>query len=203
MTEYAGVQEDFLALFQLRVTPRAMLRIKKAFQFSRRCHSSQKRDNGEPYHTHCVATAQILCLEWDIWDYELICAALLHDSIEDKDLVDEELIDIAYSERVAKMVDLVTKPKKSDPRFHSGQERHSYYFGRLNESTVPVEVLILKAADRLHNLRTLSNCDEDKRARKTEETRTIYLPLFAKIARVYPVLGERIVSEIENALKVG
>jgi GTP pyrophosphokinase len=195
-------REDFLKIFILRVTPRAEKRISKAFQFSKRCHSSQTRDNKEPYHTHCVATALILCREWNIWDYELICAGLMHDAIEDKDLVDEELLDIAFSERVATMVDLVTKPKKSDPRFSNDHERHSFYFNRLDEPTVPVEVLILKAADRLHNLRTLVYCDQKKWAPKIEETRIVYLPLFAKIPLVYPELGEHIMSEINAALTV-
>lgn len=146
--------------------------IKKAYEFSLRCHSSHKRYSGEPYFMHPSAVA--LHLAQLGMDAQTIAAGLLHDTVEDAGAT-EETIEHAFGTGVRFLVEGVTKLGKHKYR---GAERHAESLRRLLVATsADVRVLIIKLADRYHNMTTLSHVPEEKQRRIALETLEIYAPL--------------------------
>lgn len=161
--------------------------IERAYQKAEAKHAGQFRKSGEPYFTHCVAVAQILA---DMHlDAEAIAAALMHDLIEDTDVTYKELAE-EFSERVATLVDGVTKltklPMPSDAngsqngrsRAEVKRERELEYFRKmLMTMSDDVRIVLIKLADRLHNMRTLGFMEPNKQHQKAQETMEIFAPL--------------------------
>lgn len=158
--------------------------IKLAFRTAKAGHSDQFRDSSAPYFVHCVDTAIMLCRDLGITDPTMICASLLHDTLEDSLIVPKKLIKILFGWEVYQLVIAVTKPKRSDKRFGNDDERHRFYFQQLKQAGARVK--LLKLVDRLQNIRTLTNCEPAKRARKRKETVKIYRPLIADIRADFP-----------------
>ncbi len=147
--------------------------IQRAYLFASRKHEGQVRRSGQPYMIHPVAVAKIVA------DMGLcaasICAALLHDTVEDTPTTFEEIKEI-FSEEVSDLVNGLTK--LSNVAFVPREERHAESFRKMLVATAQdIRVLVIKLADRLHNMSTLEHLDRDKRERIAQETRDIYSPL--------------------------
>lgn len=194
-------QEDhdrFLRRFKLKVTPPDIEKLDYAYEMAKYGHRSQFRESGARYFEHVRATALILVDELGVTDVDIIIAALLHDMLEDNFLLTPDRIKVTFGERVAMLVSMLTKPKKGDPRFTSNHERHQWYFERI-KSTNP-EVKLIKLADRLQNMRTLNSCPSEKQIAKINETKEVYLPLIADIAKEYPKKASYLLAQLEDAL---
>ena len=146
--------------------------IKEAYYFAKKAHRQQRRSSGEPYFIHLLATVNNLI---DLkMDHETIIAGFLHDAVEDGVATKEE-ISQKFGKEVLFLVEGVTKLGKI--RFR-GMERHNESLRKLFVSTSKdIRVLIIKFADRLHNIQTLEYVREDKRFRIAKETLEIYAPL--------------------------
>ena len=147
--------------------------LKKAYNYSIDVHKSQRRYSGEPYFDHVFRVAEILT-ELRM-DSTTIAAGLLHDSVEDTGVNLDEVREL-FGEDVALLVDGVTKI--SELKLESREERQAETFRKMLLSmTQDVRVIIIKFADRLHNMRTLEHVPQKKRARIAIETRDVYVPL--------------------------
>ena len=147
--------------------------VRSAYEFSDRVHAGQYRESGDPYVEHCLNVAFVLA---EIhMDSATIAAGLLHDAIEDAGATISEIKE-EFGEEIADMVDGLTK--MSELRFKNVAEQQVEYFRKMLLSmTKDVRVIIIKLADRLHNMRTLGHLPGDKRKRIALETREIYAPL--------------------------
>ncbi len=145
----------------------------RAYNFGLVAHLKQERYSGEPYFIHCLSVAKILA-ELRM-DQIMIIAALLHDVIEDTGVTLDELQN-EFGETVAFLVDGVTKI--SNIKYQSREEQQAETFRKMLLSMAKdIRVIIIKFADRLHNMRTLKYIPEKKRPRIAIETRDIYAPL--------------------------
>jgi len=146
----------------------------KAYDFASNAHKNQKRYSGDPYISHPIEVASILC---DLKvDTATITTALLHDTVEDTDATYNEL-DKLFGKEIAELVDGVTKISKLENK--SVEYSVAENFRKLILATSKdIRVLLVKLADRLHNMRTLNNIiDENKKNRIAKETMEIYAPL--------------------------
>ena len=150
----------------------------KAIDFSRDRHSKQKRDSGDPYFFHPLAVANILA------DYKLdwisVTTALLHDTVEDGVATRAEIRKI-FGAEIARLVDGVTKLSKIEaPQIELREAENFRKF--LLAMSKDIRVLLVKLADRLHNMRTITHIgSEDRRLRISRETLDVYAPLAARI----------------------
>jgi GTP pyrophosphokinase len=145
----------------------------RAYRFSERAHAGQKRSSGEAYVSHCVEVAKILA-ELHL-DSVTVASGLIHDVIEDTGVSVEE-IDREFGGEIAAIVDGVTKI--GNITFRSTQERQVENYRKLLLSIAKdARVILIKLADRLHNMRTLDYLQEEKRRRIAQETMDLYAPL--------------------------
>jgi guanosine-3',5'-bis(diphosphate) 3'-pyrophosphohydrolase len=144
-----------------------------AYIFSAKCHAGQLRKSGEPYLMHPLEVSYILA---DLgMDGATVCTGLLHDTVEDTYATIEEIND-QFGERVAMMVDGVTKISQIE--FTTAAEKAADNFRKMVVAmTRDLRVLIVKLADRLHNMRTLEHMKPEKQRRIARETMDIYAPL--------------------------
>ena len=151
--------------------------IRRAYHFARQAHQEQKRLSGEPYITHPLAVAHVLVMMH--MDHECIMAGLLHDVIEDTE-VNREVIAAEFSEEVALLVDGVSKLAKAtfETKQHAQAESLRKMLLAMSED---IRVIIVKLADRLHNMRTLGHLGPEKRRRIAEETLDIYAPIAQRL----------------------
>lgn len=170
---------DVLALeSRLAYLPRDQVsRVIRAYQIGAHAHAGQKRKSGEPYITHPVAVAAILA---DLgMDAETIIAAILHDTLEDTPLSRQEL-ERDFGPTVATLVDGVTKLDKV--MFRSLQEAAAESFRKMLLAMArDLRVILIKLADRLHNMRTLGAMDPVSRRRIARETLDIYAPIAQRL----------------------
>ncbi len=145
----------------------------RAYRFTAEAHRGQKRASGEDYAQHCVEVATILA-ELHL-DSLSIGAALVHDVVEDTD-VTLEALEAAFGHEIARIVDGVTKIGKVQFRSTTEQQVENYRKLLLSMAQ-DARVIVIKLADRLHNMRTLDALRPDKRRRIALETREIYAPL--------------------------
>ncbi len=147
--------------------------VRRAFSFSYDAHKEQLRKSGDPYFDHPLKVAKILT-ELKM-DYVTIVAALLHDVAEDTGVTIKE-VEETFGKEVASLVDGVTKI--SGLKFESTEERQAHNFRKMLISMVnDMRVILIKFADRLHNMRTIEFLPEKKRVRIALETRDVYAPL--------------------------
>ena len=147
--------------------------VRRAYRFADEAHLGQLRNNGEPYITHPIAVAQ-QCAEWKL-DAQALMAALLHDAIEDCGVTKPELIE-RFGVSVADLVDGLTKLEKLE--FKTREENQAESFRKMLLAMArDVRVILIKLADRTHNMRTLSDVPRTKWARISSETLDIYVPI--------------------------
>lgn len=190
--------DKFLERLRGKVTDLELEYIDMAYDFAKYGHRNQLRDDGTRYFEHCRETALIMIDEMKIFDAEMIMAALMHDMLEDNFLMSSRRIQLIFGDRVMALVVVLTKPKKCCKAFKSDHERHQFYFIKIYGS--PVDAKIIKLPDRLHNLRTLQHCAEEKRLRKIEETIKVYLPLIEDVAASRPEIADFFRREFDKAL---
>lgn len=170
--------DRLISLCEKKYSPEKIELIRRASAFAKNAHDGQKRESGEPYYTHPEAVA-ILLANMDM-DAETVAAGLLHDTVEDGEGITVGTIKDLFGDDVAGMVDGVTKLTKTGNTNDIGtrEERQAenlrkMYLAMAND----VRVVIIKLADRLHNMRTLNNCRPEKRQRIARETLDVYAPL--------------------------
>lgn len=184
-------------------------RIRDAFVVANEAHSSQKRSSGEPYITHPVAVASLLA---DMrLDCETLMAALLHDVIEDTETNREDLAE-RFGATVASLVEGVSKLDKL--QFNSKEEAQAENYRKMIMAMVQdIRVILIKLADRTHNMRTIQHLRPDKRRRIARETLEIYAPLAHRLGMhdikneleqlgfwaLYPWRGKLLESEVKRA----
>ncbi len=151
-----------------------VVQIERAYDFSDRAHAGQKRLSGEPFVSHGAELAGIL-LDLNLVDTNTLVAALLHDVVEDTD-TSLESVEEEFGPEVGRLVDGLTKI--GHLRFQSREERQVENYRKLLLSIAQdVRIILIKLADRLHNMRTLEYLPDAKRRRIARETRDIYAPL--------------------------
>jgi len=151
--------------------------IRAAYVYSARVHRGQTRRSGEPYLVHPVAVARILASMK--LDEASVATGLLHDTVEDT-LATIEEIEEFFGEEIAALVDGVTKISKIE--FQSREERQAESFRKMILAmSRDIRVLLVKLADRLHNMRTLGSMPPETQMRKARETMEIYAPLAARL----------------------
>ena len=162
-----------LAAYKRRHPKGSVSPINRAYDMSREAHRHQTRTTGESYITHPVAVASVVA---DIGlDEASIIAALLHDAVEDTELTLAEIAEI-FGDEVASIVDGVTKLDRL--QFDSQEAQQAATMRKMLVAMArDLRVLIIKLADRLHNMRTLASSSPDKQQRVAQETLDIYAPL--------------------------
>ncbi|HSH83626.1 MAG TPA: bifunctional (p)ppGpp synthetase/guanosine-3',5'-bis(diphosphate) 3'-pyrophosphohydrolase [Guyparkeria sp.] len=157
--------------------PAEIARIRRAFKFGAQAHAGQTRKSGEPYISHPIAVAHILA---DLrMDEATLIAAILHDVVEDTEVVQGQIVD-KFGEEIAHLVDGVSK--LTQIRFKSKAEAQAANFRKMMMAMVEdVRVILIKLADRLHNMRTLGVMRPDKRRRIARETLDIYTPIASRL----------------------
>ena len=162
--------------------------IKKAYEYAKKLHEGQYRQSGEPYINHPLNVAYILA---DMHaDRDTICAGLLHDVLEDTEITKEDIAH-DFNQNVANLVDGVTKLSKMN--FSSKQDQNLANTRKIITGiTEDVRIIIIKLADRLHNMRTLQFKSEFKQKENALETMEIFVPL------AYYIGAYRIKSELED-----
>jgi RelA/SpoT family (p)ppGpp synthetase len=153
--------------------PKDVARLEEAYRFSEAAHAGQTRQSGDPYISHPLAVAEILA-GWHL-DGQTLMAALLHDVTEDTAVTKEEISD-TFGRPVAELVDGVSKLDKIE--FQSAEHVQAENFRKMLLAMArDVRVILIKLADRLHNMRTLGAVPPAKRRRIARETMEIYAPI--------------------------
>jgi GTP pyrophosphokinase len=175
MEQYLGGQEGPARVFW------------KALSFAVTAHQDQIRKSGEVYISHPLRVAQILVEELDIHDPELLAAAVLHDTVEDVPEVTSEVIGEIFGKNIEFIVDACTKIT------HFSGDKQTFYKlvhrKLFSGAASHLEVILIKLADRLHNLRTMESMPQHKRQKIAEETLDIYGPL-ARVMGIYAMKRE-------------
>ena len=179
--------EDLLQLVKT-YNPDEVENVRKAYELANELHKGQFRQSGEPYIIHPLSVAYILA-ELHA-DGNTICAGLLHDTLEDTDIAKEDIAHL-FNKNVANLVDGVTKLAKMN---FSSKEAQNYANTRkiITSITDDVRIIIIKLADRLHNMRTLQFKNVFKQKENALETMDIFVPL------AYYIGAYRIKSELED-----
>ncbi len=152
-------------------------RLAEAYRFSAAAHSGQKRQSGDPYISHPLAVAEILA-GWHL-DGQALMAALLHDVLEDAHVSKDEIAG-TFGKPVAELVDGVSKLTRVE--FQSAEEAQAENFRKMLLAMArDVRVILIKLADRLHNMRTLGAVPAPKRRRIARETMDIYAPIALRL----------------------
>ena len=189
-TNAHGEVESFAALQdKLSYLSKADLKqVREAYKFADAAHLGQFRASGQPYITHPIAVAG-LCADWKL-DAQAIMAALMHDTIEDQGVTKAELIE-KFGAATADLVDGLTKLDKL--HFNTREESQAESFRKMLLAMArDVRVILIKLADRLHNMRTMQAMAADKRARIARETLEIYAPIAHRLGlnQIYRELQE-------------
>lgn len=182
----ARAQEVFQAMAP-RTDTADMERLHRAFELAREAHAPQKRKTGEPYIFHPIAVAKIAATELML-DANSVIAAFLHDVVEDTPYTNDD-IQARFGDDVAFLVRAVTKQKKE--KYEMSKQLDNFK-QMLNSVQYDIRALLVKLADRLHNMRTLSSMRADKQMKIAGETDYFYAPLATRLG-LYNVK-----TELEN-----
>ena len=185
---------DFTGNLAHYLKPPDIERVQEAYQFSDKAHEGQYRDSGEPYISHPLAVARILA-DWHL-DPQALMAALLHDVMEDTKVSKAE-ISKRFGKSVAALVDGLSKLAKIE--FQSQQDAQAENFRKMLLAMArDVRVILIKLADRLHNMRTLDAVPQGKRRRISLETLEIYAPIANRLGlnNIYQELQELAFSHL-------
>jgi len=168
---------DLCAYLESYLPPEQVREVYRAYLFGAEAHKDQRRLSGEPYICHPVAVARILA-EMRL-DYHCLMAAILHDVIEDTATAKEQLRE-EFGEEVAEMVDGVSKLAKIGTQSHTEAQAENFR-KMILAMTRDIRVILIKLADRLHNMRTLGVMRPDKARRIARETVEIYAPIALRL----------------------
>ena len=164
-------------------------KITKAFNFARQAHKGVRRQSGEPYIMHPLAVARIVCAEIGLGSTS-ICAALLHDVVEDTDYTIEDIQNL-FGEKIANIVEGLTKISGGVFGMQASEQAENFKKLLLTMSE-DIRVILIKIADRLHNMRTLEFMPVNKQYKIAGETLYIYAPI------AYRLGLSKIKTELEN-----
>ncbi|MBQ8361993.1 MAG: bifunctional (p)ppGpp synthetase/guanosine-3',5'-bis(diphosphate) 3'-pyrophosphohydrolase [Bacteroidaceae bacterium] len=177
MEEEVMINEAFQTLIESYLASKHRKKVElitKAFNFAKQAHKGVRRRSGEPYIMHPIAVAQIVCQEIGLGSTS-ICSALLHDVVEDTDYTVEDISNI-FGPKIAQIVDGLTKISGGifGDRASSQAENFKKLLLTMSED---IRVILIKIADRLHNMRTLGSMLPNKQYKIAGETLYIYAPL--------------------------
>ncbi|KXJ31161.1 MULTISPECIES: bifunctional GTP diphosphokinase/guanosine-3',5'-bis pyrophosphate 3'-pyrophosphohydrolase [Pseudomonas] len=191
------------------LTPDQVNLVRRAYYYAEQAHDGQRRRSGEPYVTHPLAVANILA---DMhMDHQSLMAAMLHDVIEDTGIAKEALAG-QFGETVAELVDGVSK--LTQMKFETKAEAQAENFQKMTMAmSKDIRVILVKLADRLHNMRTLDAMPPDKSRRIAKETLEIYAPIANRLGMhdfyvefedlgfraMHPMRAERIQRAVKTA----
>lgn len=188
-TKYPDLYENFILKVKKYITKESDIsKINEAFVLAEQCHEGQYRREGCPYITHPIEVACILC-ELNAGP-ETLQAALLHDTVEDTDLKLEDVLN-QFGQSVSDLVDGVTKISKIE--FKKSANKLETHQKMLLAMAKDIRVVIIKLADRLHNMRTMKAMPPDHQKRIGQETLDIYAPLAHRLGMF------RIKAELEDS----
>ncbi len=179
--------EDLLATLSRRLDSEDVERIHSAYLFAKEAHKEQRRKSGEPYIMHPLAVARIVAEELGLGSNPII-AAFLHDVAEDTEYTIEDIKE-RFGEDVAFLVNVITKKKK---KHYEASKQIDNYKQMLDSLQYDIRALLIKLADRLHNMRTLSSMRPDKQMKIAGETDYFYAPLAHRLGLYH------IKRELEN-----
>lgn len=166
--------DNLTRTFDQRISDTGRERIQKAFEFANSAHAGVKRKSGEPYIIHPLAVAQIVSGEIGLGATSII-AAILHDVVEDTDYTLDDIENL-FGEKVAKVVDGLTKLSDEFTSHHDSKQATNFRKMLMTLSD-DVRVILIKLADRLHNMRTLDSMPTPKQLKVAAETLYIFAPL--------------------------
>ena len=164
--------ERLLTVWQTRKETQDLQMVEEAFYFAANAHSKQRRRSGEPYIYHPIAVATIAAEDIGLGRTSIVCA-LLHDVVEDTEFTLDDIRQ-QFGDKVALIIDGLTKLDKADNAESLQAENFKKIINTLNQD---VRVVLIKLADRLHNMRTLSSMPPHKQLKIASETSYIYAPL--------------------------
>ena len=171
--------------------------VRRAYEFSLENHSGQMRETGEPYLVHPLEVAIILA-EMRL-DTTAIAAGLLHDSVEDTSVTTEQIQE-KFGEQVAHIVEGVTKINRID--FASREQAQAENVRKMMLAMVDdIRVVLIKLADRLHNMRTLQPLSPERQVKIAKETLEIYAPLAHRLVEAKRQDGERLLAKMEGTIR--
>lgn len=162
-------------------------RLRKAFELAREAHKQQKRKSGEPYILHPIAVANIAAKDLSL-DVNSVIAAFLHDVVEDTDYTLND-IKLLFGDEVAFLVEVLTKQKKGE---YVESKQIDNFRRMLDSIQYDVRAILVKIADRLHNMRTLESMPSDKQMKIAGETDFFYAPLANRLGLYH------VKTELEN-----
>lgn len=191
-------RESFMARLCLKVSPKELDLISQAYHLARECGKERFRDNGGRVFEHYRGVPLILMDEFGVFDHEMIIAGLCHDTAEDENRVNKDLLELIFGKNIAEMIITLTKPNASDKRFRSKEERVNFYHEQIKNASRRVQ--IIKLADQLHNARELWGCNTRKQRRKIAEMRNCYLPIIENIRLEFPEIAAYLKKELKKAL---
>ena len=178
---------EFFSIIEKRFKEEEVKQIETAYNLAKDAHAGQKRKNGEPYIVHPIAVAHIVAVDMNL-DANPVIAALLHDVVEDTDYTIEDIKEM-FGEDVSFLVATVTKHKKA----HYEMSKQLDNFKQMLESVhYDIRAILIKLADRLHNMRTLLYMRPDKQMKIAGETDYFYAPLANRLG-LYDIK-----TELEN-----
>lgn len=183
------IQDYFDSLMKAcdrKVSDEGKVRIQKAFEFANNAHAGVKRKSGEPYIIHPLAVAKIVVEEIGLSATSII-SALLHDVVEDTDYTLEDISNL-FGEKVASIVDGLTKLKGEFTPQHDSKQANNFRKMLMTLSD-DVRVILIKLADRLHNMRTLDSMATNKQLKIAAETLYIFAPLAHRLG-LYAIKSE-------------
>jgi (p)ppGpp synthase/HD superfamily hydrolase len=158
-------REEFLAILKPKVTASKLAQIEDAYTLAKYGHRNQLRDAGERYFEHPKSVAMILTNEFGIYKPDMIIMALLHDIVEDTFILSTKGLEKLFGQQVVSGLSYLTKTDTVEK-----------YVAKLGDCP-NIDVLVVKFADRLHNLRTMEGVSKEKSLRKRKETNDLYMPL--------------------------
>ena len=192
INEEAAINEAFQELLDIYLASQHRKKVElitKAFNFARQAHKGVRRHSGEAYIMHPLAVARIVCKEIGLGSTS-ICAALLHDVVEDTDYTVEDIRNL-FGDKIANIVNGLTKIAGGVFGAHASEQAENFKKLLLTMSE-DIRVILIKIADRLHNMRTLEYMQLNKQYKIAGETLYIYAPI------AYRLGLSRIKTELEN-----
>ena len=178
---------DIVSVVERNNPDAAVESILKSYELAKYAHNGVYRESGEPYIVHPLNVANNL-LNMEVYDCDTICAALLHDTVEDNDEISLELIAEQINPVVAELVDGVTKMRRMNYSSKSDQNNANTR-KIINGLNKDVRIILIKLADRLHNMQTLQFKKPEKQRENSTETMELFVPLALSIG-AYRIKGQ-------------